>query len=488
VVSPGQAARLKKGRKAQDFPERTIAAARIRGGPVRTWPHPRRTIAAAPGHITRMSVDEVKQGERIRGLVDFAQRSLTELRRGAETIEPIPTKRGRALVQQARARLAWTRLPGLRPPDTRPVSYTRMLLWRFGLFVALPTAVVGLYLFVFASNQYIAEAKFAVRGNVEPMEHSNLGEFSALIQKHNSQDSYIVRDFIRSQTLVSALEKSVGLSKIFSRGEADFWARYSDPQPVEVLTKYWRRQVEAHIDAISGVIQLTVRTFTPQDSLTIAQEVITRAERLINEISSRAQADMLVQSQKDADVAQARLREAHLALQRFRNSWGIIDPVKAAESTMTTMLTLRRDKIKAENDLQVLRASNLDEKSRSIQVLVANVAAIDQQMRDLQGQLTRDVGQSGSPTMANALLEYEGLMVERTIAEKLHESASNLLDRARVSAGKQHIFLAVIEQPALPTDSLYPHRGRALFVTFFCCVLVFCSFSLILSGIRDQRV
>lgn len=436
-----------------------------------------------------MSVDEVKQGERIRGLVDFAQRSLTELRRGAETIEPIPAERGRALVQRARERLAWTRLPGLRPPDTRPVSYTRILLRRFGLFVALPTAVIGFYLFAIASNQYIAEAKFAVRGNVEPMEHSNLGEFAALIQKHNSQDSYIVRDFIRSQTLVSAMEKSVGLSKIFSRGEADLWVRYSDPQPIEELTKYWRRQVDAHIDAISGVIRLSVRTFTPQDSLTIAQEIVTRAERLINEISRRAQADMLVQAQKDAEAAQERLRAAHLALQRFRNSWGIIDPLKAAESTMTTMLTLRRDKIKAENDLQVLRASNLDEKSRSIQVLVANVAAIDQQMKDLQAQLTRDgLGQDGSPTMANALLEYEGLMVERTIAEKLHESASNMLDRARVSAGKQHIFLAVIEQPVLPTDSLYPHRGHALFVAFFCCMLVFCSFSLILSGIRDQRI
>ncbi|MBL7406495.1 capsule biosynthesis protein, partial [Escherichia coli] len=78
--------------------------------------------------------------------------------------------------------------------------------------------------FAFASNQYVAEAQFAVRGNVEPMENISLGQYTNLIQKHNSQDSFIVRDFINSQTLVEALEKSIGISKMFSRSEADFWA------------------------------------------------------------------------------------------------------------------------------------------------------------------------------------------------------------------------------------------------------------------------
>ena len=436
-----------------------------------------------------MSVEDVKQSDRVRGIIDFAQRSLTEVRRGAQTIEPIPSQRSRALAQQVRERLAWTRLPGLRPAGSAPVSYTRALIWRFAAFVLLPTAVVALYLFVFASDQYIAEARFAVRGNVEPMEDIGLGEYSSMIHRHNSQDSYIVRDFIRSRTLVEEMEQKRQISQIFSRSEADFWARFDPKEPVEELTKYWRRHVEANIDPISGVTQLTVRAFTAQDALTLARDIIARAETLINEINKNAKADMLAQAKADAETAQARLRNAYLALQTFRNRWGIIDPVKSAENTMSTLLSMRKDKIKNENDLQVLRASNLDEKSRSIQVLVANVAAIDHQIKDLQEQLTREgVNSDGTPTMANALLEYEGLVVERTIAEKLNESAINLLDRARVSADKQQIFIAVFVPPVLPLDSLYPMRWHALFVAFFCFLVLWSSISLVVAGVKDQRL
>ncbi|WP_375464306.1 capsule biosynthesis protein [uncultured Methylobacterium sp.] len=436
-----------------------------------------------------MSVDEVRQDDRLRGLMQVAQRSVTELRRGAETIEPVEAPGRRALVQRARERLAWTRLPGLRPADAPPQSYTALLVQRFSLFVLLPTAVIAFYLFVVASDQYVAEAQFAVRGNVEPMENASLGEYGGLIQKHNSQDGYIVRDFIMSQAMVEAAEKNLGVSRMFSRKEADFWARYAAPRPIEELTTYWREHVDARIDVISGAILLSVRAFTPQDALTIARDIVARSEVLINDISQRAQADLVRQAQVDATAAQERLRRATVEIQRYRNHWGIIDPIKSAEATLTTLVSLRKDKLKAENDLQVLRGSNLDEKARSIQVLAATVAAVDQQMKALQDQLTSDgpaVG--GAPTMSNALLEYEGLMVERTIAEKLNEMANTILDRARVSASKQHIFLATYVPPVLPTASLYPRRGRQFAVVFFCFLVVWSSASLVLGGIKDQRL
>ncbi|AWV15101.1 capsule biosynthesis protein [Methylobacterium sp. XJLW] len=436
-----------------------------------------------------MSFDDVKDDTREGEIVTFAAPTMTELRRSAETIRPVPEKRtARALVASVRERLDWTRLPGLRPRQEDTSSYGARIIRRIGFFVLLPTLVVGLYLFAFASNQYVAEAQFAVRGNVEPMENISLGQYTNLIQKHNSQDSFIVRDYINSQTLVEALEKSIGISKMFSRSEADFWARFDPIDPIEDLTKYWRKHVEAHIDSISGVIRLSVRAFTPEDALTIARAVVLRSEALINDISKRAQSDMVAQAEADAKVAQDRLRKAHLALQAFRNQWGVIDPIKSAEGTLTALTSLRKDKLKAENDLQVLRGSNLDERSRSIQTLVANIAAIDQQMKTLQDEMTSATAGAGGQNLTEALLQYEGLLVERTIAEKLEESAHTLLDRARVSASKQHIFLATFVPPVLPTDSLYPERGHTLLVAFFCFLVIWSSSALLLAGIRDQRM
>ena len=434
-----------------------------------------------------MNFDDVKDDTREAEIVTFAGSPMPELRRSAETIRPVPEKRGRALVNAIRTRLDWTQLPGLRPRREDTSSYGARLIRRFSLFVLLPTLVVGLYLFVFASNQYVAEAQFAVRGNVEPMENIALGQFTNLIQKHNSQDSFIIRDYITSPTLVATLEKSIGLSKMFSRDETDFWTRFNPNDPIEDLTKYWRRHVDAHIDSISGVIRLSVRAFTPEDALTIARAVVAHAEALINDISKRAQADMVSQAETDAAAAQDRLRKAHLALQNFRNQWGVIDPVKTAEGTMTTLMLLRKDKLKAENDLQVLRGSTLDDRSRSIQLYISNIAAIEQQMKVLQAELT-SASTAGGQNLTEALVQYEGLIVERTIAERLEESAHMLLDRARVSAAKQHIFLATFVPPVLPTDSLYPERWHTLIVSFFCFLVIWSSSSLLLAGIRDQRM
>ncbi len=452
-----------------------------------------------------MNSDEVKQETRVRpspsvqSLMDLARRSVPDLRRNAETIEPVAPRKGRSLgralvngdlVARARRGLEWTRLPGLRPQEARPPERMVKRLFRsYALFVLAPTAVIGLYVFAIATPQYVVESQFAVRGNVEPMASTDLGLHTDLIHKHNSQDSFILRDYITSRPMVEAVNAKLGIEKMFSDDGIDLWARYRDGQPVEKLVRYWRQHVNPHIDAISGVIRLSVRAFKPEDAVAISQEVIARSETLINDISRRAQGDMIAQSKKEVEQAAERLKQARIGLQEFRNRWGIIDPVKSAESAMTTIEFLRKDKIKAENDLRVLRDSRLDEKTRGIQVLVATVGALDGQIKDLQNRLTTDgIVANSEHNLTQALLEYEGLMVEQTVAEKLHASMSLILDRARVAAAKQQIYLATFVPPLLPTYSDYPAPFYALFAALFCFTVVWSSFSLVRAAINDNRL
>ncbi|MGU3359408.1 capsule biosynthesis protein [Methylobacterium sp. M6A4_1b] len=437
-----------------------------------------------------MSAEEVKQKDRVRGVIDVALRSLPDLRRNAETVDPVSRSRVPALLRRAQERLDWRQLPGIRPPSSQPKNLIKSLVRQFGLFVMLPTALAGIYFYAFAANQYVAISQFAVRGNVEPMEESSGGQFSDLIMKHNSQDSFIIRDFVESRAIVATMEDRLKISKMFSRPEADFWTRYRVGEPIEELVKYWNKHVGTRIEVLSGIITLSVRAFTPQDALTINRAIVERSEALINEISRRAQADMVKHAEAEAAKAQERLRNAHLALQVFRNRWGIIDPAKAAESTLTTIAGLRKDRLKAESDLAVLRGSNLDEKSRSIQNLASTVAALDQQIQKLTDQLTTDglSGAESATNMTRALLEYESLQVERTIATKLNESANLMVDRARIAANKQQIYLATFVDPALPDDSVFPQRGYSIMVVFFGCLVVWSSIALIIAGVNDQRL
>ena len=447
-----------------------------------------------------MNVDEVKEreakpnearaSEGLQGLIELARRAVPDRRRDTETLEPVDGRRALALFRQVRERIDWKRLPGLSPQPARPAEKMQVVLAkRFAIFVLLPTAIIAAYLYLIAADEYIARTQFAVRGNVEPMEQAPLNSYADLIQKHNSQDSYIVRDFIQSRAMSDAAESTLKISKIFSREEADFWSRYNDPQPAEKLARYWRKHVAVHIEQVSGVITLDVRAFTPEDAVAISELVIARSERLVNDMSRRAQADMVENAEKDARMAEERLKRARLAMQSFRNKWGIIDPVKSAETIMTTMMMLKKDKLKAENDLQVLRDSRLDEKTRGIQVLVATVAATDAQIKRLQDQLTNEGLSAGaSNNLTQALLEFEGLQVEQLISEKINESLHLLLDKARLAASRQQIYLATFVPPVLPTTSLYPNRPYALLITFFCAFVLWSASSLLISGIKDQRI
>ncbi|ACA19200.1 capsule polysaccharide export protein-like protein [Methylobacterium sp. 4-46] len=433
-----------------------------------------------------MSVDEVKRRDRLGGVIAFARRSLPELRRDAETILPVDAPRSRRALQLLNP-LRWTRLT--RPEvDPRPRRIGAGLVRNFVIFVVAPTFVSGIYLFLLASDQYVVESRFAVRGETLPLGEVRIGEFSGLIQKNNNQDTYIVAEYIRSTPMLESAQQALDVRAMFTRREADFWARYSGKTPIEELLKYWRKHVQTSIDLVSGIITLKVAAFTPEDGVRIAQHIVGRAEALINGISERAQEDMLRHSREEVQKASDRLTQAYVALREFRNRWGIIDPIKSAEATYTTMIELRKEKIKLENDLQVLRSSSLDEKSRSIQAIVANIAALDQQLKHLQESLTSDAMAGDAPNAARALLEYERLVIERTVAERLHESAVGMLERARIAAGKQSVYLATFVPPAQPQYATLPERPETLFVIFFCLLVAWGSATLLIEGVKDHNI
>jgi capsular polysaccharide transport system permease protein len=383
----------------------------------------------------------------------------------------------------------WVRLARAPVPEGRAPNPLVRLAKGFTTFVILPTAVVGLYLFLIAADQYVVEARFAVRGITEPLANPN-GMVSMIqisgTSGNNNQDGLIVTSYIDSLPLVREADKALDLRAMFSRGEADFLTRMSPDVTPEDLLKYWRKRVITRVDAISGIITLEVRTFDPADGVRLANFVLKRAEDLVNEISRRAREDAIARNREEADKAERRLKAAHLAMQDFRNRWGIIDPAKTAEAALQTVVGLRREKLKLENDLQVLRAT-LDDRSRTVQTIVATLQAVDRQIAEQQAQLTSE-GATKSTNTTQAILEYEGYVIERTIAEKIHESTQGMLDRARVMAEKQQIFLTTFVAPSLPEDSAYPKRGWAMFTAFFSFLVMWSIGALLQAGVRDHRI
>ena len=155
------------------------------------------------------------------------------------------------------------------PPASRPSVY----LLTFVLFVVLPSLATAVYFAFIASNQYVAEARFAVRtAQIESLSDKAKSALSAVtmtvgLPAMSGQDAYIIATYVRSRAILDDIGRTLDLRAIFRRPEADVLARLRDRPSEEELLAYWRDMASVYIDGPSGVVTVSVRAFRPADAL-----------------------------------------------------------------------------------------------------------------------------------------------------------------------------------------------------------------------------
>jgi capsular polysaccharide transport system permease protein len=334
----------------------------------------------------------------------------------------------------------------------------------FVLMVALPVALAGIYFFFIAADQYVAEFRFGLRSakpvRVEPGQLLSVGAAQSQI----GLDSYVVVQYIVSRAIIDDLSKTIDLRRMFSSPKADWPARLRLPAPVEDLVTYWRGQVDAFFDPTNGTIVVKARAFTPQEALELAQGILASSERLVNELSARARRDAMHDSENDVQQAEHRLAAALAKLRDFRDKEGIIDPRKTADASTALDGRVRDELVRANTELSTLK-EYMQGDAPALKLLEARIRALGAQQRALEGEVT-DTADTRSPALSRIMGSYEQLESERSFAESAYRHALEALDRARMDANRQHIYIADFVQPRLPEKALYPRRLRSLGIVF----------------------
>ena len=81
---------------------------------------------------------------------------------------------------------------------------------------------------------------------------------------------------------------------------------------------------------------------------------------------------------------------------------------------------------------------------------------------------------------------YEQLESERTFAENTYQHALQALDRSRINADRQQVYLATFVQPTLPEEALYPRRLQSFAVVSGVAFAIWVIGSFIVQSIRDH--
>jgi capsular polysaccharide transport system permease protein len=380
--------------------------------------------------------------------------------------------------------LALVRSQRLAAPAAARPRFISLTLLSFLLVVVMPTIVAGVYYILVAADQYVSEFRFALRSS-EPV-RADTGALlpSSAAPLQTALDSYAVAQYVASRAIVDDLGKTLDLRRMFSNRLADWPARLHPPVTIEELVLYWQRRVDAFFDPTNGTIVVRTRAFTAPDALNLARGILASAERLVNDMSARARSDALRNSEHDVTAAERRLVAALARLRDYRDKERLIDPHKAAEANAALAGRLRDELVRTGTDLSTMKEYMQDD-APALKLLEARIETLRAQQRAVESEAT-DGATAPGRVLSRVMGSYEELDGERRFAETAYQHALEALDRARINADRQQVYVADFVPPGLPEEALYPRRLRSIAIVFLAAFVIWAVGSLTVRSVRDH--
>lgn len=368
---------------------------------------------------------------------------------------------------------------GLKTSSRMPFAFISFI-----AVVILPVAASIFYYAFMATDQYIAEARFAVRSLAEDQNKDSL-DSDVVSMNAASQDGFVVTSFIHSSEILERLEKKIDYRRMFTRSDIDFLSRFDETRSNERFLKYWVNQVLTYVDGPSGIITLKARTFSPEDSKALASAIIEESETLINELSERAQHDMIARFAAELQRTAERYRAALEAMKSFQNASGLLTPEARATEAGTLLSALLAQKLELETRLFVLKESNVESSPVRQQLLLAT-QSLGEQIDKLKEELAGNSGSAAS--VASVIQSFSRIETDRRVAESLYEAARKNLEMAQAEAMRKSLYLVVFVPPTVPEESLYPHRVSTPLLILLALVVLWSTGALLWASIEDHKL
>jgi capsular polysaccharide transport system permease protein len=354
----------------------------------------------------------------------------------------------------------------------------------FAIVVILPVVVSSLYFAIFASDQFVSELRFAVRGTTERLPGADaLGVAGGLAYLNSNQEVYAVADYIRSRAAVEEVGRTIDVRRLFRAGGADWLSRLQDHASGEELLRYWRKMVTVSTETISGLVSVEVRAFTREDAVAVASAIRSASEALVNRMQQRPRDDMLTQAEDEVRLARMRAAQAREEVAHYRASQAIVDPLDAARSLIDNVTALKTNLIALDVELASAKAAT-GPNSPSVQTLQARHDSLNEQIQKLERRITSS--NAGERTSASLMVDYDKIEIARTLAEQQVAIAEKIDDQLRNEAHHKQIYVDVIDGPTVPQSALFPERSLSVAAIAVGALGAWAIVFLTFAGVRDH--
>lgn len=430
---------------------------------------------------------EVLKTERVRRQVEQLEREVAAERQTQEA------------ETEAEAAPAAAAAPVAPPPVAQARIRLRhvLVVLSFVVMVALPVMVAAWYLWTWAHDRYVSYAGFSVRKEEIGSALELLGGVAEL-SGSSSSDTDILYKFIKSTELTAKVDAQLDLRKIWS---APGWSWYNPdddpvfayhpPGTIEDLTVYWNRMVHVYSDAGTGLIDIEVQAFTPEDARAINRMIYDESSAMINRLTAIAREDAIRYARDDLEQSAEQLKDAREIITRFRNENQIVDPQASIQGQMGLLTSLQAQLAEALIDLDILLQATAKTDPRVVQgerrVEVIRDRIDDERSKLGIGTTGGDGRGQGERVFADIVGEYERLAVDLHFAESSYTAARAAYDTALAEAQRQSRYLTAHVQPTLPEAAKHPERVKLLALVLLFSGLTWAIAVLIGYALRDRR-
>lgn len=361
-----------------------------------------------------------------------------------------------------------------------------LVLLSFLICVVGVTLVSAWYLWERAADRYVSTAGFSVRTEEVGSAIELLGGVAEL-SGSSSSDTDIMYKFIQSQELVRTIDNAIDLRTLWSKADPDHDPifSYHPPGSIEDLVKYWSRMVKVYNDSGTGLIDLEVQAFTPDDAQMIAQLIYDQSSLMINRLSAIAREDATRYAREELEGAVERLKETRSAVTRFRNENQIVSPDSTLQIQTGLLSSLEMQLAEALIEADLLSPSTATNDPRAVQAQRRR-EVIETRIQEERNKLGLGTSSEGN-AFADLVGEYERLIVDREFSEQSYTAALAAFDAAAAESRRQSRYLAAHVQPTLAESAIYPARITTLGLVALFSFLIWSIAVLIGYSLKDRR-
>lgn len=354
------------------------------------------------------------------------------------------------------------------------------------LLIVVPGIATAVYMWGFAVDQYVSTAGFAIRSqSASSSPFDFLGAFGGG-SSSTSKDMDILNNFVGSQHLVEKLDKDDGVQAIFSKPKNDPLFSYDTAGTIENLVNYWGRMVQVNYDNSTGLMQLNVYAFTPEDAQRLAQAVLDESTHVVNKLAAVARDDTTKYAKEALDTSESKLQDARAALTQFRVANNIVDPTIDITSQSTVVSSLTQQLVQAQVELATLQQGAAAGNDPRVATLQQRIAIIQSRIAEEQNKVSAG-GSSDRKGYAEIVSNYERLSADSEFSERAYMTALASYDAAVADAQHKQVYLATYEDPTLAQAATAPRRWLILIAVMVIGFLTWSIVTLVYYALRDRR-